>query len=188
MNAENAAGRKTDRSEPAARRLEERMETQLELLTDAMRGSVTRADSVDGDDEYGHRRNSHIGEAVKIGAVSAQIVVALGKYAGEFNHNINVKRAGENTPQPVQAKVPPDNSLEGRAAARKRLGLGDDDTSYYELPRTSSHPPLQRFLDEYHAENDAELAAEAAAAVSGEGPVPDKTEGVPPDENAGSNG
>jgi hypothetical protein len=79
MNAESAAGRKTDRFDSAARRLEERMETQLELLTDALRGSVTRADTRD-DDEYGHRRSSHIGEAVKIGAVSAQIVVALGKY------------------------------------------------------------------------------------------------------------
>ena len=176
MNAENAAGRKTDRSEPAARRLEERMETQLELLTDAMRGSVTRADSVDGDDEYGHRRNSHIGEAVKIGAVSAQIVVALGKYAGEFNHNINVNRSNEKALIEQSPRHAP-----------RRIPEMDEDGIYH-VPRTSAHPPLQRALDEYHAERDAELAAEAAAAASGENPVLDKAEGVPPNENSGSNG
>src|ERR1700744_1856237 len=109
MKAENAAGRKTDRFDSAARRLEDRMQIQLELLTDAMRGSVARADAVDGEhDEYGHRRDSHIGQAVKIGAVSAQIVTALGKYAGEFNHNINVKHA---------TKAAPDNTRLGRGRA-----------------------------------------------------------------------
>jgi len=94
MKSESAAGRKTDRADRAARRYEAQLETQLELLTDAMRGSVSRADTVE-DDEYGHRRDSHIGQAVKIGTVSAHIVVALSKLGGEFNHNIHVKRSGE---------------------------------------------------------------------------------------------
>jgi hypothetical protein len=93
-----------------------------------MRGSVTRADTRD-DDEYGHRRSSHIGEAVKIGAVSAQIVVALGKYAGEFNHNINVKRSDEERPRTDDAKAPPDNTRLGCALRRKRLGIEDDDNA-----------------------------------------------------------
>ncbi len=173
MNAQSAAGRKTDRFEAAARRLEERMETQLELLTDAMRGSVTRADTVDGDDEYGHRRNSHIGEAVKIGAVSAQIVVALGKYAGEFNHNITVKRTGENA-----ASVEPSKYQNRRRLTDEEW---ENSRTYCEVARSSSHPPLDRALKAYHAERDAELAAEAAAAAN-------STEGDPPPENCGSNG
>jgi len=51
MKEENAAGQKTDRFERAQRRYEAQLEAQLELLTDAMRGSVTRADTVGGDDE-----------------------------------------------------------------------------------------------------------------------------------------
>ncbi|HTT98583.1 MAG TPA: hypothetical protein VMF58_11080 [Rhizomicrobium sp.] len=151
------------------------METQLELLTDAMRGSVARADNVDGDDEYGHRRNNHIGEAVKIGAVSAQIVVALGKYAGEFNHNIHVKRS--------DAKA--ESKADMAAKIRNRRRLTDEEwesrRTEYELPRSSSHPPLDRWLKEEWAERDAEAAAEAAAAAK-------SAEGVPPDENPGSNG
>jgi hypothetical protein len=162
------------------------METQLEFLTDAMRGSVTRADTRD-DDEYGHRRSSHIGEAVKIGAVSAQIVVALGKYAGEFNHNINVKRSDEERPRTDDAKAPPDNTRLGCALRRKRLGIEDDDNA---LPEgaLSSHPPLDRALKQYYAERDAELAAEAAVETCADDPVLDRPEGVPPLENSGSNG
>jgi hypothetical protein len=174
MNAESAAGRKADRFDSAARRLEERMETQLELLTDAMRGSVARADTVDGDDEYGHRRDSHIGEAVRIGAVSAQIVVALGKYAGEFNHNIHVKRSDART------------SCEADMAARirNRPRLTDEEwesrRTEYELPRSSSYAPLDRWLKQEWAARDAEAAADAAAAAT-------CAEGIRPSENSGSN-
>jgi hypothetical protein len=157
MKVENAAGRKTDRFERASRRYQEQLETQLELLTGVMRGSAARADAVDdGEDEYGHRRDSHIGQAVRIGAVSAQIVVALSKLGGEFNHNINVKHA---------EKEMPDNSRAGRARAMRRLEEQGLDETFYEVPRSSSHPPLDRALKEYHAERDAELAAEAAAAA-----------------------
>lgn len=181
MNGENAAGQKTDRFERAARRYEEQLEAQLALLTDAMRGSVTRADNIDGDDEYGHRRNNHIGEAVKIGAVSAQMVIALGKLAGEFNHNINVKRANEDA---RGSKAEPMRG-ENQFANRRRLTPEEyealSDRNAFELPRSSSHPPLDRWLKEEWAQRDAEAAAEAAAAANG-------AEGVPPSENSGSNG
>ncbi len=178
MNAENAAGRKTDRFERAARRYEAQLETQLELLTGAMRGSVTRADAVtDETDEYGHCRDSHIGHAVKIGAVSAQIVTALGKLAGEFSHNINVTRAAEAV-------------ASGKTGERRKLTDEEWERirTPFELPRSSSHPPLDRWLKEEYAEQDAMLAAEEAAAASGEAPAFDRPEGAPPPENSGSNG
>jgi hypothetical protein len=181
MNGENAAGQKTDRFERAAQRFEAQLETQLELLTGAMRGSVTRADLIDGeDDEYGHRRDSHIGQAVKIGAVSAQIVTALGRLAGEFNHNINVKRANADA---AVGKAEPARG-QNQFANRKRLTPEEDqalsDRYAFELPRSSSHPPLDRWLKEEWALRDAEAAAEAAAAEH-------DAEGVPPLENSGSN-
>jgi hypothetical protein len=183
MNAENAAGRKTDRFERAARRYEEKLEAQLELLTDAMRGSVTRAGAVeDNEDEYGHRRDSHIGQAVKIGAVSAQIVLALSKLGGEFTHNINVNRSSEDSAGDKPGK-PFVHELDSNPRIRRKY-LSEEEyektRAYYEVPRSSSHPPLDRALKEYHAERDAELAAEAAAA--------NDAEGDPPPENSGSNG
>lgn len=179
MKTESAAGRKTDRFESAARRLEERMETQLELLTDAMRGAVTRADAVDdGDDEYGHRRDSHIGQAVKIGSVSAQIVVALGKYAGEFNHNITIKRTDENAAPGNNSRRTPDNSRLGRALARARIGVQDED---YDVSDFSSHLPFDHALDEGDTKRDAERAADPDAATGG-------AVEVPPPANSGSNG
>ncbi|MEI9933086.1 MAG: hypothetical protein WDM89_21775 [Rhizomicrobium sp.] len=173
----------TDRFKNASRRLEEQMETQLALLTGAMRGSVTRADSVtDDDDEYGHRRDSHIGQAVKIGAVSAQIVTALGKYAGEFQHNIKVTRTDEDA---RAAKAEP--VREGDFYAnRKRYTLEELDAMpnpEFELPRSSSHPPIDRWLKEEWARHDAEMAAEAAKAER----ALSEMEGVPPNENCGSN-
>ena len=178
MNAENAAGRKTDRFEKASRRYEEKLEAQLELLTDAMRGSVTRADAVEDEgDEYGHRRDSHIAQAVKIGAVSAQIVTALSKLGGEFNHNINITRANESVPDAPARR-------ENGPIKRKRLTPEEYEAkaneNYFELPRSSSHPPLDRWLKEEWAERDAEAAAEEAAARIA-------AEGDPPPENSGSN-
>jgi hypothetical protein len=109
-----------------------------------------------------------------------------GKYAGEFNHNINVKRSDEERPRGNDTKAPPDNTRLGRALRRKRLGIEDDDA----LPEgtLSSHPPLDRALKQYYAERDAELAAEAAVETCTDDPVLDRPEGVPPLENSGSNG
>ena len=97
MKNANAAGRNTDPLADAITRQRAHMETQLELLTGVMRTSVMRADeSTRENDEYGHARDSAVGQAVKIGDVSARILLALGKLSGEFHHNINVTKGTGN--------------------------------------------------------------------------------------------
>jgi hypothetical protein len=165
MKNEIAAGRKTDPLAGAVTRHRSHLETQLEILTGAMRTSVARADesSVEND-EYGHARDSAIGQAVKIGEVSAKIVLALGKLSGEFNHNITVNKGAEHVP-----------------AASEPVSRGDYPAHWYDrnVAVSSSHPPLDAALKRWHAEEDEIEAEEAreAALREAQGAAPD---GTPP--------
>lgn len=151
MRNANAAGRKTDPLAGAVTRQQFHLETQLEILTAAMRTSVARADeSTLQNDEYGHARDSAIGQAVKIGAVSAQIVTALGKLSGEFNHNITVNKGTGRL-----RVIPESVSREAYPKAWEE----------YEVPTSSSHPPLDAALKRWHAEQ-AEIEAEEAMAAA----------------------
>ena len=151
MKNANAAGRKTDPLAGAAERHRSHLETQLEILTGAMRTSVARADeSSSKNDEYGHARDSAIGQAVKIGEVSAKIVLALGKLSGEFNHNITVNKGTEGAravPEPVSPFARP----------------GGWDRN--DIPRSSPYPGLDAGLKRWHAEEDEIEAEEAMAAA-----------------------
>ena len=156
MTDDSAAGRKTDPLAGAVERHRSHLETQLEILTGAMRTSVARADeSSSENDEYGHARDSAIGQAVKIGEVSAKIVLALGKLSGEFNHNITVnkdtgnKDTGKDTGR--MRVIPESVSREAYPKAWEE----------YEVPTSSSHPPLDAALKRWHAEQ-AEIEAEEA--------------------------
>ena len=151
------------------------METQLELLTEAMRTSVARADeSTRENDEYGHARDSAIGQAVKIGAVSAQILTALGKMSGEFNHNITVNKDTGNKSTGRLRVIPESVSREAYPGAWEE----------YEVPTSSSHPPLDAALKRWHAEQaeidaeearEAELEEEKRRAAKGAPPPPCET-------------
>ena len=155
MKNANAAGRKTDPLAGAAERHRSHLETQLEILTGAMRTSVARADeSSSENDEYGHARDSAIGQAVKIGEVSAKIVLALGKLSGEFNHNITVNKDTANKSTGRLRVIPESVSRQAYPKAWEE----------YEVPTSSSHPPLDAALKRWHAEQaeiDAEEAREA---------------------------
>jgi hypothetical protein len=146
------------------------METQLELLTGVMRTSVMRADeSTRENDEYGHARDSAIGQAVKIGDVSARIVLALGKLSGEFHHNINVNKDTGNKDTGRLRVVPESVSREAYPKAWEE----------YEVPTSSSHPPLDAALKRWHAEQ-AEIEAEEARAAELEEEKRRAAEGTPP--------
>ncbi|HJW42142.1 MAG TPA: hypothetical protein VJ476_13085 [Rhizomicrobium sp.] len=98
MTQADAAGRKTE-SRPSS--IEGRLDEQLALLTDGMRDALTRAGQITLEyDEYGNRRGSEFGHAIAIAKTSADIVLALAKLSGQFNHDINVRHVAADTPPP----------------------------------------------------------------------------------------
>ena len=89
MTNENAAGRKTER---AASGIENTVDRQLALMTDGMRDALTRAGAIPlGYDDRGIARAAEFHSAVLIAKSSAQLVLALAKLNGQFNHDINVR-------------------------------------------------------------------------------------------------
>lgn len=98
MSQSHAAGRKTEdpnRSRTQNGMLERHIDDQLAVMTEAMRECLGHAKELASlDDQYGHRRASEFGNAVSLSKSSAKLLLALAKIRGQFNHNINVTRAG----------------------------------------------------------------------------------------------
>jgi hypothetical protein len=114
MTQESAAGRKTDiatqvQSMRPQGRIENHLDEQLALMTEAMRGALARADTATRDDDmYGHFRSGEVGYAVRFAKTSAKLIQALAKLNGEFNHNVRVERvaAGRADSQPALVSDP----------------------------------------------------------------------------------
>lgn len=67
------------------------LETELAVILQAVNDcfDVTHKISFERD-EYGHRRQREIGNAVSLLKVSTELGITIAKIKGEFNHNINV--------------------------------------------------------------------------------------------------
>ena len=98
MTQEAAAGRKTDLS-PRAGGIEQRLDEQLALMTEGMRDALSRAAQIPMDyDGHGHNRSSEFQNAIAIARTSSELVLALAKLNGQFNHAISVRHLKPETP------------------------------------------------------------------------------------------
>ena len=104
MKTPNAAGRKTD-FEPPPRftdvMLERHVDTQLAALTRALCNAFARCEAIpEGRDEFGNVRSAEFAAAVRLAEASANLIQAVGKMRGRFNHDITVTRNQQPAAEP----------------------------------------------------------------------------------------
>jgi len=156
MSDKNATGRKTG--------FEQRIDALMELMIDGARIALARANKIEADgDEHTMKRAAEVSHAVRLGSVGAQLATAGSKVSRKFDHSINVHRS-EGRPKMT------DEQYEQLRSERQP----------FVVPTSSCHPPLDRGLKAWHAEQE-ELAREddeTRAAEAGNGVPPH--EGDPP--------
>ena len=83
--------------------IESRLDAQLALLTDGIRDALARAAEVPLDyDGHGHTRSNEFSNAVNMAKTSGELVLAMAKLNGRFNHDINVRRLADPPPPPEE--------------------------------------------------------------------------------------
>gem|GEM_PF-4362167 len=80
MSESNAAGRKTGNPAQQLNGYARHADSMLEMMTGGLRESLERAGRFNEQtDEFGHRRHSEVDNAIKLGTLGMNLVVALGK-------------------------------------------------------------------------------------------------------------
>jgi len=90
-------------NQPAPGSIAAQLDAQLALLTDGMRDALTRAATIPMDyDGYGHTRSAEFSNAINLAKTSGDLVLAMAKLNGRFNHDINVRRLNGDPPPPPE--------------------------------------------------------------------------------------
>ena len=79
MKDENAAGRKTESPALQLNGYAQYVETILGRMTRSVGKALDLADTDDRPDEYGHRRQGEIDNAIKLGKFSTDLIFAINK-------------------------------------------------------------------------------------------------------------
>jgi hypothetical protein len=80
MSDSNAAGRKTENQAQRPDGYAHHADSLLGMMTGGVRESLERANRFDQqNDDHGHRRQSEVENAIKLGTLGMDLVVALGK-------------------------------------------------------------------------------------------------------------
>ncbi len=118
MTRKNAAGPKTDTPPhlPPPNRTVDELNTQLALMTDAIRICLSRA-VTDEDADDASSRDAELDNAVKLAEVSAHLTQAAARLKGEFQHRYKIIRVnGREAAQMARNDAWPQGLSEDEAA------------------------------------------------------------------------
>jgi hypothetical protein len=83
--------------------IESHLDAQLALLTDGIRDALARAATSEDDPSILlHTRSSEFANAINLAKTSGELVLAMAKLNGRFNHDINVRRVSADPPPPSE--------------------------------------------------------------------------------------